>query len=114
MALPTKHPCGWNVMAGVLGVAKPSEADDHVQTVMSLGLRGGLPRPGNGGVGDDMGVAPCGSKLGKVAQIPFDRIEFEVCGTADRQIRVHGLHQHGTPSGHGLTTCARRPKSTLA
>src|SRR5215472_17108383 len=114
MALPTKHPCGWNGMTGVLGVAKPGEADDHVQTVMALGLRGGLRRPGNGGLGDDMGVALRGSILGKVAQISFHRIEFEVCGTADGQICVHGLYHHSTPSGQGWATCARSPRSTLA
>jgi hypothetical protein len=71
-------------MARVFRMAKASESDDDTQTVMALGLRDALRRPGNRSWGHDMSVALCGGKLSKASQVALHGIEFEIGRSADR------------------------------
>src|SRR5712692_2997066 len=112
--LAIKQPSRWHLMARVFRVAKAGEPDDNAQTVMALGFRGALVGPRDRGVGDNVGVALCGGKLRKAAQIALHGIELKVRRSANRQVRLNSLYQHNAPSGHGLATCCRRSISTLA
>ena len=89
--LATKYPCWWHLMARVFSVAKAGEPDDHAQTVMALGFRCALLGPRDRGVGHNVGVALCGGKLRKAAQVALHRVEFKVRRPADRQIRLNSL-----------------------
>src|SRR5882724_12728483 len=112
--LAIKQSSWWHLMARVFRVAKAGEPDDHAQTVMALGFRGALLGPRDRGVGDNVGVALCGGKLRKAAQVALHCLELQVRRSANRQVRLNRLHQHNATSGHGLATCCRRSISTLA
>src|SRR5215470_17154333 len=112
--LARKQPSWWHLMARVFRVAKAGKPDDHAQTVMALGFRGALLGPRDRRVGDHVGVALCGGKLRKAAQVALHRLKLKVCRPANRQVRLNRLDQHNATSGQGLTTCCRSSISTLA
>ena len=55
-------------------------------------------------------IGECGEALQQAAFGP----KRESCGTAYRDVQLHGLGQHDFTSGHGCAICRRVITSTLA
>ena len=114
MAPPPEH-LGWrHFVLGVLGMHEAGKPSHRVESIRPLSFRWSQGSPCDCGARDDIGFPTPARKAGELAEIAFDGGQGEAGGTADGEIRVNSVHQHGITSGHGLATSCSKSTSTLA